>query len=273
MKNIFLLPILLLSSSAAAQLSGPPPIPTDYDMYPVNTTTTTVTVGEDTTTPETISSNPSADLNEFPYAPGNTFFDDDPSTPANFPDYPGGQDPALICLSDTLNNSANTFQEIMDQFLVDTTSWFTTSDVLATVSTYHDITSDWAFEHIVDSFSTMMNCYNHSPGTIQQHQVLNGYAIPTGELFPTTCPSCGLYTPVANVTPPPYIGNEDYYAAVSEFRTKVEAIVHNYYLDMNRNTGHINYLRDIYIDYQRRMDLATADLIFDMYWAWWGYNM
>jgi hypothetical protein len=257
------LALALAAPSVLAQAS-PPASPTDYPMYSVEASTSSVTVGESTATPETISHNPQMDLDEVPYAPGNAYYDEDGTTPADHPEYaasPSGND----CLSDDIGASADTFTDLLNRSIYDAFHWISTIEATDGLEDIYDTFFDWGDKRVRRNTQNLVYCTTYAEPSIYFLWYGGWYA---GNFDPVQSGCvCGLHTPGPPLDMPTYAEASDFYDAAGVFRKKVEAIDHNWWYEINLGPSSNEWLIDAHVNYTDRLDLALKDFLFDLYAA------
>ena len=233
-------------------------------MYSADGPTTVLTLGDSTTTPEPIETQPDADPFFFPWEDGPDYPD---GTPLSFPPFDNSDPPVglMACLNDQANNSITFFDVMTDNFINDSQGWVDYSDMTDSVVTVLD--------NLDDLFSTANGGHIHE---IWCAATDGGWtSVPTFGwvyAYPEPC-SCGggIHTPQAAPTSmPTYAQAQGYYDAVAELREKLAAVWYNYWKEVNEYDGSIDYIEVVNNRLEDRLWLVQQDFAFDVAAEWFS---
>ena len=264
---------LALGACAPAVLAqySPPSFPAGWKLYDPDGTTTTVTVGQTTTTPETISAQGDVDLDELPYVPEgvNTYFSDtSPATLAIAPVFPASIDLSGIapdwfeCLANGLGPMPTFANLIGDSLVAGASNSLNLFELTSTLAGQDDNLDIYAERQFTIPMYNYGEVYTPDPPAYVGWFWLHS----SGELYNT----CNVFD-LDDESPesmPTYSEASAYYDAVALWKTKVKAIYHNMWLEINQGETHTTAWTEIEARAYERFDLARQDLFNDIYDAW-----
>lgn len=255
--------IVLLFTASRAFAQSPPAMPTEPgSMYSLGGSNSVITIGDSTTDPETIETQPDADVFFFPWEGGPDY----PYTPSVVvPPYDNPPSSFLECLDDQAQSNITFFDVITDNFVDESMDWVNYSDMVDSLTTVLDAVNE-LFDTSQGSHVHEIWCWMEAEG----YHIASGYGLIYNG--PTIC-NCGANTrtvPEAPSSMPSYSEAEPYYDAVAELEEKLAAVWYNFWLDVNENIDNYGTLGDVNDALDERIEKVLQDFAYDVANAWYA---